>query len=95
MERLLNCWEYKNCGRERGGLMVHLLGECPVSTARAFDGTNGGIAGGRSCWMVRDSNRLTRLQICCGNSCNTCEFYRRVRHEGQPAATQELTATVA
>jgi hypothetical protein len=95
MERRLNCWEFKNCGRERGGLMVPVLGECPVSTARAFDGNNGGIAGGRSCWMVRESSRLMRLQVCSGNSCHACEFYRRVRHEEHPAVKQELSATVA
>ena len=95
MERRLNCWEFKNCGREKGGLMVQLLGECPVSTARSFDGTNRGIAGGRACWMVRESNRLARLQVCAGNSCHTCEFYRRVKHEEQPTVTRELSATVA
>ena len=75
--------------------MVGLLGECPVSTARSFDGTNGGIAGGRTCWMVRESNRLSRVQVCTGNSCHVCEFYHRVMHEEKTAAKRELSTTVA
>ncbi|MFQ6113174.1 MAG: two-CW domain-containing protein [bacterium] len=42
--RKLNCWEYKNCGREKGGVLAEVLGECPVSTAMKFDGLNDGIA---------------------------------------------------
>ncbi|MEW5795997.1 MAG: two-CW domain-containing protein [Candidatus Zixiibacteriota bacterium] len=95
MERKLNCWEFKNCGRERGGLMAATLGECPVSTSMAFDGTNGGIAAGRSCWMVRESNRLARVQVCTGASCHTCEFYRRVIHEERSAAKHQFSTTVA
>ena len=75
--------------------MVSLLGECPVSTARAFDGTNSGIAGGRSCWMVRESDRMARIQICTGSSCHSCEFYRRVKHEEVTGIKHEVTATVA
>jgi len=95
MERKLNCWEFKNCGREKGGLMVNVLGECPVSLAMAYDGTNGGVAGGRNCWMVRDTNRLARTEACPGQSCQVCEFYRRVRHEEKSVARRELNTTVA
>jgi len=83
MERKLNCWEFKNCGREKGGLMVSVLG------------ANGGVAGGRHCWMVRNTNRLTRNEACPGQSCQVCEFYRRVRHEEKSVAQRELNTTVA
>ena len=95
MERKLNCWEFKNCGREKGGLMVSVLGECPVSAAMGFDGTNGGLAGGRACWMVRESNRLARAQVCPGASCHACEFYRRVIHEERSAVKHQFSTTVA
>jgi hypothetical protein len=95
MERKLNCWEYRNCGREKGGLMVSVLGECPASTSMAFDGINGGMAGGRACWMVRESNRLARIQTCNGASCNSCEFYRRVVHEERSGAKHQFSTTIA
>lgn len=96
MVRKLNCWEFHNCGRERDGLMVGTLGECPVSTALSFDGTNGGVAAGRACWMVRSTtNRLSRTEICAGSSCQACEFYRRVMHEEESDAKHAMASTVA
>ena len=78
----LNCWEYKNCGREKGGLMVGVLGECPVATAMQCDGMNEGIAAGRVCWTLKNSgNRLAECGHGMGHPCHTCEFYRRVVHE--------------
>jgi hypothetical protein len=81
MEKL-NCWQFKNCGREKGGLLVELLGECPVPSALKYDGMNGGQGAGRACWLV-DSGCI------CGRSanhplpsdCQSCEFYRRVLFE--------------
>jgi hypothetical protein len=95
--RKLNCWEYKNCGREKGGLMVEALGECPVAAAMYLDGTNGGQAGGRSCWTVRNCGcRLLRAGIGKLNGCQNCEFYRRVCHEEEtPARPQFSSSEVA
>ena len=96
MARKLNCWEFHNCGREKGGLMAERFGECPVSTAMNLDGTNDGIAAGRACWMVRTGeNRLTRAGACNGTSCNTCEFYLRVIHEEKAAARHQFATTDA
>ncbi len=82
MSRKLNCWQFKNCGREKGGLMSKTLGVCPVSQAMRCDGQNQGIAGGRVCWSIRNSgNRLTRSGICSSSCCQKCEFYRRVLYE--------------
>ncbi len=79
----LNCWQYKNCGREKGGLMVDVLGECPVSTAMKYDGLNGGQGAGRSCWMA--PNSACRRDQVGGNrrwdACHNCEFYKRVVFE--------------
>ena len=82
MSRKLNCWQFKNCGREKGGLMSETLGVCPVAQAMRCDGQNGGIAAGRVCWMIGNSgNRLTRSSLCPSSNCCRCEFYRRVIYE--------------
>lgn len=82
MRRRLNCWEYRNCGRERGGLMVALLGECPVSTQMKLDGQNGGVAAGRACWLVPDTAcKPIDTSACEARRCHECEFYRRVMNE--------------
>lgn len=41
-DALLNCWEIKQCGRQKGGDKVSELGECVVSRQ----------ALGHSCWAV-------------------------------------------
>ena len=78
----LNCWEFKNCGREKGGLLTEALGECPVPRAMKFDGHNDGKGAGRACWMVRDSAcRLSNSQHSPSDPCCDCEFYKRVVFE--------------
>jgi hypothetical protein len=78
----LNCWEFKNCGREKGGLLADVLGVCPVAKAMKYDGVHGGRAAGRICWKIRNSSsceiNLTDSQP---SSCHDCSFYRRVQHE--------------
>jgi hypothetical protein len=82
MARKLNCWEFKKCGREKGGVLVDILGECPVSTAMKYDGLNDGIGAGRACWMVPDAACRTDATLQPRlNPCHTCEFYRRVVFE--------------
>ena len=83
MSRKLNCWEYKDCGRERGGILSDTLGVCPVAMALECDGLNDGQAGGRVCWMIR---RCPVTGIAFPNDermsdCHNCTFYRRVAHE--------------
>jgi hypothetical protein len=85
--RKLNCWEFKNCGREKGGLMVKELGECPVAAAMQCDGMNEGFAAGRVCWTLKNvSNRLMHDSNGFGNPCHACEFYKRVMHEEEDKA---------
>ena len=81
MSQKLNCWEFKKCGREKGGLMVDILGECPVATAMKYDGQNDGIAAGRACWMVNSGCRSFRAGVLKANCCLNCEFYKRVVFE--------------
>ncbi len=87
MSPRLNCWEFKNCGREKGGLMVATLGECPVASAMHCDGLNNGMAAGRSCWTVNGTgHRFNRVEKVTVNSCHVCEFYKRVVNEEKHAA---------
>ncbi len=92
MPKLMNCWEFKNCGREKDGLMTPILGECPVASAMKFDGLNEGLGAGRACWMVPDS-------ACVQSSpkgrrlCHTCEFYKRVIFEQDQEASFKFAST--
>jgi len=83
----LNCWEYKKCGREPGGVKVHELGTCPAATEKKTDGINNGKNGGRACWAISGT-------LCGGKvqgefamkllNCLTCEFYQLVGMEEGP-----------
>ena len=84
----LNCWQFKNCGHESGGLMADGKGECPVSACMKLDGTNGGRGGGRACWMI--SKPAT--SPCYGQSCHTCDFYRRVNFEEEQKISGRLAS---
>jgi len=94
--RKLNCWEFKTCGREKGGLMAEVYGECPVPTAMRFDGLNEGIGGGRACWMVpkaactSDPGCRSRQKSCC-----QCDFYRRVVHEQEKQTHFKFASTTS
>jgi len=44
-EELLNCWEIRKCGREKGGEHEEEFGECPVSEMNM----------GHSCWVIAGS----------------------------------------
>lgn len=89
MSKKLNCWEFKNCGREQGGLLAETLGECPVSTSMKFDGLNDGVGAGRACWLIPNSactkNRLNNSN----SSCFDCAFYKRVKFEEESVPVEE------
>ncbi len=80
----LNCWEFKKCGREPGGVKADELGVCPVVNEKKVDGLHGGINGGRVCWVITGT-------LCGGEvqgeyakkieNCTSCEFYQEVRKE--------------
>ncbi|GAB4278406.1 MAG: hypothetical protein Kow0056_10660 [Coriobacteriia bacterium] len=84
MAARMNCWEYKECGREPGGRNVEQFGECPAATESALDGANGGTNAGRACWVVAGT-------LCNGEpqgtfaqkaaDCRNCDFYHQVQEE--------------
>lgn len=82
-----NCWEFKKCGREPGGVNVRELGVCPATTEERLDAVHGGRRAGRACWVVAGT-------LCKGETqgtfaakfgaCEACEFYLSVREEEFP-----------
>jgi hypothetical protein len=80
----INCWEFKNCGREPEGVHVHSLGVCPVTTEIRLDGLHGGSNAGRACWFVVGTLCNGAVQGTYAKkytSCAYCDFYRKVKEE--------------
>ena len=75
-----NCWEFKKCGREAGGEMSNELGVCPVTLFNAADGLNGGVNGGRICWII-DRNGCKDRIMHGKDFCFQCEFRYMVTNE--------------
>jgi len=79
-----NCWEYMNCGREKGGSMVKEHGICPAANLIDYKGVNGGDYAGRVCWSI--SGTLCRSFIDgifakSIKSCMVCPFHEEVRNQ--------------
>ena len=92
MSQKLNCWQYKNCGRERGGLLADVLGVCPVALCAKLDGLNDGRAAGRACWKVQGASiRREQSTAGLGKPCHQCTFYLRVQYE---EADADVTTTI-
>jgi len=89
MSKKLNCWEYVNCGREKNGIMVPILGECKVISEMKYDGLNSGVGAGRACWMTLNKNCVMQKtkQISC---CYDCQFYKRVLFEEEEHIEHKL-----
>jgi hypothetical protein len=86
-----NCWEFKKCGREPGGMNSAQMGVCVAHEETRTDGVNGGKNGGRSCWAIAGT-------LCGGTvqgtfaqkslNCLRCDFYKTVqREEGSSLAS--------
>lgn len=83
MERV-NCWQFKQCGREPGGEKAEEIGVCPAAVQSNTDSVNKGQNGGRICWAVAGT-------LCGGQvqgefatkiaNCVTCDFYTKVLNE--------------
>lgn len=79
-----NCWEFKKCGRQPGGVKAAELGVCPASTEKHADKINGGQFGGRACWALTGTLCGGKVQgtyaTKLGN-CMQCEFFKLVKQE--------------
>ena len=77
-----NCWEYKKCGREIGGINVRTLGICSAATFEPADGFCEGENGGRACMYITGT-------FCAGviqgtfvekvKNCVKCDFYKHLK----------------
>ena len=84
MLKKINCWEFKNCGREEGGVITDKFGVCPAAQSMEFDEVNGGVSGGRFCWGIDGTvchgelqgNRIEKLK-----DCLECDFLKNVNQE--------------
>ncbi len=80
-----NCWEFKKCGREPGGVNAAERGVCPASQETNIDGLNFGKNGGRICWAiagtfcgeVEPAGDFARQLL----SCMDCDFFKKVQAE--------------
>lgn len=80
----LNCWEFKQCGRQLGGERAFELGVCPASTDPSFDGIHGGDHAGRVCWVIAGTMCSGEVQGTFAQkykNCGMCDFYGMVREE--------------
>ena len=83
----LNCWEFKKCGREPGGVKVAELGVCSAPVEVRTHGTNSGQNGGRACWAITGTLCGGQVQGTFAmklENCISCEFYRLVATEEGP-----------
>ena len=69
----MNCWEFKKCGREKGGAKAKELGECPVfpNYGKVCARVAGTFCGGK----VQGSFAMKLA------SCMQCEFYKSVHYD--------------
>jgi hypothetical protein len=78
----MNCWEFKKCGREMGGLKAKELGVCPSATELRLNGVHGGRHGGRACWVIAGTYCKGEVQSTFATkyaNCSACEFYVYVK----------------
>lgn len=80
----MNCWEFKKCGREKGGNRSMELGVCPAAVETKADGLNKGKNGGRSCWALTGTLCGGKIQGSFAMkmvNCMDCDFYKMVSKE--------------
>jgi hypothetical protein len=77
-DNIVNCWQFKKCGREPGGRNISKYGVCSVPLDIVADGINNGENGGRTCWTLREAACQKIMLACSVNEireCIQCDFY--------------------
>jgi hypothetical protein len=64
----MNCWEFKKCGREPGGINVKEFGVCPVFPN---NGKNCAMVAGTFCGGLVQGTFASKLV-----NCMKCEFFK-------------------
>ena len=86
----LNCWEFKECGREAGGTKARELGICP---AYPNHGHNCAAIAGTLCGGKVQGSFAAKL-----SNCQKCEFFQSEHYDGEAsrkiAACQTASATL-
>ncbi len=85
--RKLNCWEYKHCGCEQGGVNVPRCGVCPAFLEGRMDQVHNGNNGGRCCWIIPGTLCGGQMQDNFAKKykdCERCDFYKKVKQEEYP-----------
>jgi hypothetical protein len=80
----LNCWEFKNCGREPGGKNAETSGVCPATAENRLHGVHDGTNAGRACWILAGTLCGGSVQGHFGEkykNCRQCAFYAQVKSE--------------
>ena len=80
----LNCWEFRNCGREPGGKNAIEFGICPCAKKSDYTGVNGGKYSGRFCWAVAGTYCKGEIQGSFAKKfkdCVNCNFLKYVQEE--------------
>jgi len=80
----MNCWEFKNCGREPGGENSQKLGICRASVESKFNGINHGNNAGRYCWKVKiseENSNVADKTLSSIMTCIECDFFIKVKEE--------------
>ncbi|MBI5559299.1 MAG: hypothetical protein HY885_16875 [Deltaproteobacteria bacterium] len=80
----INCWQYKGCGREPGGINAKELGVCPASTEKSMDGIHRGDNAGRTCWIIAGTfcgGRVQGSHAAKMENCTKCDFFKLVIEE--------------
>lgn len=92
-----NCWEYKKCGREQGGIRARELGICQAAREIKVNGVNEGKNGGRCCWAVAGTLCGGQVQGTAAlklTNCMNCDFYKTVWKEENISGTYKTPAQV-
>jgi hypothetical protein len=76
MKEKPNCWEFKKCCDNSMNLNNGSI-VCPAKKEFIADGLNGGINGGRICWIIMDSHCKKKART----ACFQCEFHYKVKAE--------------
>jgi hypothetical protein len=69
----MNCWEYKKCGREKGGINAKTLGICPAWPAY---GQQCARVAGTFCGGKVQGTFVMKLL-----TCMKCEFYQSEHYD--------------
>lgn len=79
-----NCWEFKKCERQPGGINFNKIGPCKATTNFTYNGRNNGIGAGRYCWKISGTLCDGKIQGTFAekiDNCVNCDFYQLVKKE--------------